>query len=256
MKKIVLLASIVFLSSCINAGSSNILPQRNSFFTRMNSYGVDLYNNKPKLISSEYIEEKNFKPNVVLTAYKGYSVINNKTYKKDVYASKYIMPERTVVLSSATIPSIFKERQKIDVLGEVYIDNNKYLVIPTEMSDFYAFIDSKGELWNRVGELVDGDRIVLVDTIFMPNPDAVKFISVQTTRSEQSIPTKGFDIKYDGIRLDRIWFTFLDYNSSAGERGEFENISFPNKPGLIDVNGMGFRVLAADNDKIDYIVLK
>jgi hypothetical protein len=39
------------------------------------------------------------------------------------------------------------------------------------------------------------------------------------------------------------------------KEGRFENISFPNKPGLIDIYGVGIKVLHAGNQKLDYILM-
>lgn len=33
-------------------------------------------------------------------------------------------------------------------------------------------------------------------------------------------------------------------------------MSFPINSGLIDINGIGFRVISADNNKLEYMVLK
>ena len=50
-------------------------------------------------------------------------------------------------------------------------------------------------------------------------------------------------------------FTYYDYSSSGGDNGRFENISFPNKQGLIDIYGVGIKVLHAGSQKIDYILM-
>ena len=47
----------------------------------------------------------------------------------------------------------------------------------------------------------------------------------------------------------------MDYDQDYNNGGEFEKISFPNKPGLIMLNGKGLRVLKADKDTITYMVL-
>lgn len=85
MKKFAAGLSILLLSSCLQAGDYSILPQRNSFFEAWDSYPIDYYDTDLQLVKSEYITEREFEPNKILSAYVGYSVADLKTYRKDFF---------------------------------------------------------------------------------------------------------------------------------------------------------------------------
>ena len=257
MKKLCLLASLALLSGCFRAGDYNILPQRNDIFTMWNGHKITFYDEDDtgyKLLRTEQIEEKNFKPNEAQTAYTGYSVLNSRVYKKYYYAREYMKPNKNGALNSPSLPIILKENKKYTLIGEVTIDGKVYRLVPGELENYASLIDEDGYFYNRIGQ-IDGSYLVLLDTEFFPYPADLKMVKVQNTKTEQSEAVQGFDVKYDGVKLDRIWFTYLDYDQGFGDGGVFKNISFPNKPGLITINNIGFRVLHADNEKITYMVL-
>ena len=256
MKKLCLLVSLALLTGCFRAGDYNILPQRNDIFTMWNGHKITFYetDGKPTLLRTERVEERNFKPNVAQTVYTGYSVLNSKVYKKNYYAQEYMKPNKNGALNSASLPIVLKADKKYKLIGEVTIDGQVYRMIPGEMEGYAALIDENGGFYKKIGQ-IDGDYLVLLDTEFFPYPADLKMVEVKNTKVEQSEAVQGFDVKYDGVKLDRIWFTYLDYDQGFGDGGVFKNISFPNKPGLITINNIGFRVLQADNENITYMVL-
>ena len=122
-----------------------------------------------------------------------------------------------------------------------------------ELEDFVLIVNSAtGKLYNKVGLLKDNRLTLLEQESVISNPD-FRFEPVFTTTTEQTKPDKGFDIKYDGLRLNRMWFVYYDYASSKS--GGFQEFDFPNKPGLLTINGVKIRVLAADDQRVDYMVL-
>ena len=48
----------------------------------------------------------------------------------------------------------------------------------------------------------------------------------------------------------------MTYDLDDNDGGQFERINFPNKPGLITINGKGLRVLKADDEAITFMILK
>lgn len=257
MKKIYLLILVSILSGCINAGNNDFFSSRKNFFSYINGYGIYFYNqaDEPFLVKSEFTEERNYKLNQSMTAYKGYSVLNNKIYRKDFYQREYVTPNMDGKMYTASIPHKFKKGEKIKLIGQVMIEHVDYRLVPSGLKDFVFLLKEDGELYSKMGQ-IKGDSLILLDATFYPYPKTLRLVDITSSKSVQSEPTQGFDVKYDGLRLDRIWFTVMDYSRGQGEQGTFENISFPNKPGLIEINGIGFRVLNADADKIDYMVLK
>lgn len=255
MRKLCMLLTLSMLAGCVYAGDISIWDSRKNFFDILNGYKISFYDNEPKLLKSEFIDEKNFKLNESMTAYKGYSVLNNKVYRKDFYSQIYVRPNVDGALNSASIPHKFITTEKYKLIGDVYIGDTYYRLIPSELENFVFLIDEKGYFYKKMGE-IKGDNLVLLNSLFYPYPENLHMVNVRTSKSEQTKPVQGFDLKYDGVRLDRIWFTYLQFNDENGQRGTFENMSFPINSGLIDINGIGFRVISADNNKLEYMVLK
>ena len=254
MKKLVLGLSFLLVSSCMRAGSYSIFPQRNAIFEAMQSYDIDYYDTNMQLVKSEYITEREFEPNKILTAYVGYSVADLKTYRKDFYKSEYVRPAMNGVLNSASIPMDYKKTEKLKVIGEVTIDGERYMVIPSRLEDTVVLINGEGVPYHKMGRIHHGNLVLMLPD-YLPYPENFYFEPIVTSHTVQTKPVKGYDIKYEGVSLDRMRFTYYDYSRSDGDNGTFENLSFPNKAGLIDIYGVGIKVLHAGNHKLDYILM-
>lgn len=260
MKKISALIALFSLSACIYAGDMSVLESRKSFVERWSSYPITYFDQGNKLVKTEYITDKGMPVNEVLTAYKGYTVVDAKTYRKDFYTAEYLRANMDGALSSASIPVVFKKNELKQVVGQVVIDDESFLLVPTHenkegKSDFMVLVRRDGSLYRRLGQ-IRYKRLVLLGVDYIPYPADLRLEPVTTSRTEQTEPVKGFDIKYEGIKADRMVFTYLDYANSQGDSGRFENLSYANKPGIINIRGVGIKVLDAGKQKIDYIILK
>lgn len=256
MKKLGLMLTVLALSGCLRAGDHGYLPIRNTMVERLSGYDISFYHDDgPELVKSEYIEEKNYKLNEKMVAYRGYSVLNNKIFRKDFYSQHYFKANKDAVMDTSSLPHKIKSGEIFKLIGYATIDGTRYRLFPGGLDGFVIFTDENGKIWDKMGQIRNDSYVVLLNTEFFVKPDDVKIVELSTSKTEQTKPLKGFDVKYEGVKLDRIWFTFFDYSDSQNS-GKFEEISFPNKPGLIEINGVGFRVLHADNDKVEYMVIK
>lgn len=254
MKNLVLGVCVLMLSSCLSASSYSILPQRNSLFENLDSYAVDFYNTDLQLVKTEYITESSFVPNKILTAYVGYSVADMKTYQKNFYKAEYVRPVVDGVLNSASVPIILSKKDKCPVVGEVTIDRERFILVQTKEKNVVILVNGDGVPYRKMGYIKD-DRLVLMLPDYVPQPDNFYFEPIVTSKTEQTKPVKGYDIKYGGVKLDRMLFTYYDYSSSGNDGGRFENISFPKNQKMIDIYGVGIKVLHAGDQKLDYILM-
>lgn len=256
MKKMCLLLSLAVLTGCVRAGNFNVLPQRNDIFTAWNGYRISFNDNDgPKLMKTETFEENNIQPNVAQTVKKGASILSSKSYQKEYFASVYLKPNKNGELNSSSIPVRLKADKKYEIIGTVIVDGEEYRLVSSELEDYAVLIRKDGSFYRQIGQ-INGSYLVLADSEFFPYPKDLKMIEVKNTSVTQSAAVSGFDVKYDGVKLDRVWFTYLDYSHGNPNSGMFKQISFPNKPGLIKINNIGFRVLKADEREISYMVLQ
>ena len=85
-------------------------------------------------------------------------------------------------------------------------------------------------------------------------------VSVRSVAPEATIYLlKGFDIKYGGLRGGYISFIYYKFdapsNDGKHDSGEFEVLSYPNRPGPVDVKGIKIKIVDAKTDSLDYMIL-
>lgn len=257
MKKILVLFALFSLSACIYAGEVSVWDGRKGLMERIHSYPIEYFDQGAKLVKTEYITEKGYPTNEILTAYVGYTVVDTKVYRKDFYATDLLRANSKGILNSASVPVIFNKNQEKEVIGQVRIDDVDYLLVIADKysDDYVVLVDKQGRLHNKMGQ-IRYKRLVLMTPDYVVFPESFRLEPVTTSKSEQTEPVKGFDIKYEGIKLDRMVFTYLDYADSKGDSGRFENFSYPKNAKNIDIKGVGIKVLHAGNQKLDYIILK
>ena len=256
MKKICLLVGVLLLSGCLRAANYDIFSSRKSLFVALDGYKVRFYDeeNKPRLMSSETVVDKNYKPNTAITVSKGFPMLARQIYEKKKYVAQFVKANKNGVLNSASLPVIIKSDKVYQYVGEVVVDGETYQLLPCELADFYFMVKEDGTIYNRIGQIKDG-YLVLVESEFFPYPADLKMVAVQSS-NEQKQPLSGYDVRYEGINLDRIWFTYLEYDGDNADAGVYQKFSFPNKPGLIELADVGLRVLHADDEKITFMVLQ
>ena len=101
MRALKVLGLTLCLSGCIYAGEISLWPGRDDFIAGLSSYSIEyLDKDGPKLIKTETVTESDFAPNKMLTAYKGYSVADTKSYTRNYYTQESIVAPTDAVLVS------------------------------------------------------------------------------------------------------------------------------------------------------------
>ena len=255
MIALTVLASALALSGCIYAGEISFLPERDDFVAGLSSYGIEyLDRSGPKLIRTETVTESDFAPNKMLTAYKGYSVADTKTYTRNYYVQEAIVAPVNAEIVSGLSPLFIKAEKKYDIIGRVEIDDLVYAVVPNPEGNDAFLVRNDGTILDRLG-IIRGDKLKLLDTKHRVEPEDFRFEPVTTSKVVQSELTWGFEIKYAGIKLGRMVFTVLEYDPTNGESGQFVNYNYPNRPGEISIRGLKIRVYEADDEKIAYMII-
>ena len=255
MKKFGLLGLVILLTACSTYGES-LLDVRRTFVERFSTYSIDFYDNNEQLVNEEYVSEKSVKSNEILTAYVGYSVVSDKIYQVSHYESNLLKANVDGFMNSASVPGKIVAGKPVKVIGAVRVDGVIYRLIPSELENFVYMIKPDGSFYDEMGQIRNG-RLAILDATFVPSPDNLRMETVKFTRSEQTKPVKGFDIKYQGVNLDRMMFTFYDYSRYKDDDiGEFEDISFPLARSVININGVKIKVLNADKHKLEYVLLE
>lgn len=253
MKILKVLGLTLILSGCIYAGDISIWDGQKDLFSRFSSYKITYLDDEgPKLVKTEDITDTSFQVDKLLTAYKGYPIVDTKSYTRNYYTTKSIVAPTDVYLSSGMSPLEIKADAKYDVIGEVTIDGQLYGLVSTGVAKNVYLVDNYGKLYPKVG-LISNDRLILSDTKYIIHPEDFRFETVSSSKVVQSEMTTGFEIKYSGLKLNRIILTVMEYNGEDG--GVFSDYNYPNRPGIVDIHGIKIRIYQATDNKLEYMIV-
>ncbi len=253
MKKILSLICLLLVSGCIRAGDYDLVPVRKKILNMVNGYTINFADTEKMLLRSEDRREHNFVLNKALTVKKGETVLSDKFFVVDMYETIAYVPSKKGALQTTTVPTKLSNRQEYKILGTVSVDGAEYNLLPSGLDDYVFLFDNQGNFYNKAGWVDDGTLKLLDEDVFV-YPSDLKMKKVIKNSMTSGKVYGGYEIKYGGVKLDRVWFDYLAFEDDE-DAGEYERISFPNKPGLIMINGNGFRILEASDDALTYMIL-
>ena len=243
------------LAGCIRAGDYDLAPVRKKIFNTMNGYTIDYKEQREELITRRGEREHDYVKNKAITVKKGDAILSDKFFDRDTYRTYVYKVNKSGALQSHSYPMHLDNKKEYDILGWVTIDGERYSLLESGLEDYVFLFDESGKFYNRSGQITDGVLTILDEEIFA-YPSDIRIKQIVKNRDEISNIKDGYEIKYGGIKLDRIWFDYMAYDQIDNNGGQFEKINFPNKPGLIMINGKGLRILNADKDTLTYMILK
>lgn len=254
MKKLAVLLGAWVATACVYAGEVSVLDGRKEWVESFNAYPIEFFNQEPLLLKTEYITEKNHKVNQVLTTYTGYSMVSTKMFRQDFYIADKVKAAMDGGLVGVSAPMMFKANEESPIIGQVRVDNEDYVLVPTELDGFVMLVARDGSVYSRLGQIRYNKLVLLDDTVLM-SPENFHFSPVTATSVESTKPVQGYDLRYDGIKNGKMVFNFMDYMQSDGSSGQFEVITFAPKRGNYRIGDFVIRVLNATPEKIDYMML-
>ncbi len=253
MKKLAALLSLSMLSACIYAGDMDIFHGRNKFFQIWQTEEIFYYDTKTGdeyLTESKTITEDDIERNQVLITKVGGIMAFSRTHRTDFYGSETLTVNKDAVMSSSYSPLYIKKSSKFDAFGETTFNGTKYMLVRQGKSGDILMVNEDGELFNRIGRIVDG-RLAVLDIVFFPEPEDIVFTPVVTTRSENTDIMVGWELRYDGVvnNYMRFTYSFLGSNSSS------EEFIFPVGQQTINIYDLRINVIEAGYNKIEYVIL-
>ena len=255
MKKIIFcLLACLNLNACVNAGDFDLLPVRKKIFNLYRGYGVEFYDNEEKLVGENRLRENDYDLNKAVTVKKGEDVLSDTIVDKRTYQRFFAKFNKKGSMDNRIYPMNVNADDEYKIMGWAPINNNKYTLIESPLEDYVFLFDENGNLYEKGGK-IEGDRLQLLEDTVFAYPKDLKMTVVNKMRDDVSNVKKGYQVKYGGIKFDRLFFDYLGFDNVDNTMGEFKQINFPNKPGLIVINGIGLRVLNASDDSITYMIL-
>lgn len=152
---------------------------------------------------------------------------------------------QTIVLSPGEYP----------IYGVIESDKESFFLLPSR-GNLFPMVDMSGVLQNRFMYRVNGEaKASSLRGRAKLTPRQVRFKRA-TTKREDSLPFTDYEVVYDGIKNDMISLFVKDnVPGSNGEQGSFGTLAFPKDATMISVRGALIRVVRADREKLDFIVM-
>lgn len=260
MRKFAIFIGSLWLTACtVHMGGDGLWPARKDWVESFSTLPITYYDTDFQVVKTELVMQRTFPTNKILSAAVGYSVVDDKAYRKILYAKEVLQTNENGGLVSIAAPVLYKKAQQVDLLGEVIVDDERYALIPTEEKGVVALVDAHGNLYGRIGKIKNG-RLAMLNSTFTPYPENFRMESRTATKVVTTSPVKGYDIKYGGIKGDYISFIYYRYdapsNDGLHDSGEFEVISYPKKKGLIDIRGVKLKIINIRKDALEYMILE
>lgn len=256
MKKIFIGFMMLALSSCYLKGDYT-LGKRNVFNDFFYTYNIRYYDlDAIQDTVSETETVTNLKPGSVRYAPRNAVVISATTYVKEGYAEGFVRPNMKGAMVSYTIPVEFSDEKVYEVIGESEIHGKNYRVLkPNRLGDV-ILIDERGEIYPRVGRIYN-DRLALLDTSFLLEPENLKFLNDAGIRGSDDIVVSSIVVRYAGIENHRMVFKCVTEDKGVRSGVEEERIyTFPVYDKTVSFEGLNFEILEVDDEGISYKVLE
>lgn len=253
MKKIVAVLSIFTLAACIYAGNVNVLPFRNKIFSVWQTEKIFYYDTNQGeefLSESKTITEDRIEKGQVLITKTGGVMASSKTFRTDFYGTETLRINKRGVMSSSYSPLYLEKDSNYEGFGQVNLNGETYMTVRQGNEGDILLVDGNGEIFNRIGRIVDG-RLAILDITFFVEPSDVRLNPVVTTRSETTDVLSGYELIYNGVSSNYMRFTWVNLGTGASA----EEFSFPAGQDTIEINGMRINVIDAGYNKIEYVIL-
>ncbi len=227
--------------------------------TRWRSTGVeyDLAPPPPETVftGTETVYQRNYVLNERQVAKVGEPVLRVQAFKRYNYVNAKMMLEKAVDITA--------DREKFSlpageypIFGIIELERVPYYVFPSKKR-IHLMSDMNGVVQTSVlYDVRNSDKVrLLTDRIrFVPaNPSMTRVVTSQ----EEKLPFMDFEVVYDGIRNNEIrLFHKYAVPGTNGEKGAFDTYTYPADATMISVEGTLIRIIRADNEQIEFIVLK
>lgn len=208
-------------------------------------------------IGSETIYQKNYKMNERLVINNGESMIRVKGFRKHNYIHAKMLLEKEMTLKSkiekfTIAPKEYPIFGVLDLRGErffAFLINAKMLFVTDLDGVVQPFL-----LYHPLSS--PENRVVILSDPVSVSPEGAYMTRVMSFR-EEKIPATDYEIIYEGIKNGKITL-FYKYAvpGTDGGKGSFDTYTYPLNTTMISLKGTLFRVLHANNEKIELLPIQ
>lgn len=205
-------------------------------------------------IGSETIYQKNYKINERMVINNGESMIRVKGYRKHNYVHAKMLLEKELTLKTK-IETFKIEPKEYPMYGVLDLRGERFFVFLINAKlRFITNLDGVVQPLLLYHPLNTPENRVTV----LPDPVSVSPSDAYLTRvmsfREEKLPSTDYEIIYEGIKDNKITL-FYKYAvpGTDGGKGSFDTYTYPLNTTMISLKGTLFRVLHANNEKIELL---
>jgi hypothetical protein len=254
MKKILSIFSILVISSCtIYAGNYLEVDKKTGEIIKSGRLEYKKVNSDEKIVQVNYVTEKNFKQSKIQSTFLGKEMLSIKKFRTDLYKNNFVESNMKAILMTNSTPLIVKKGEKKKIFATLKYNGEEYRLINAE-NNFYYMLNKDGTIFNRIVRIKNGFAELLNNKYYPSNN--VKFLPIIKERKTRTEAITTMSLTYNGIANGNIILNYMKYDLGSSNTGNFETINIPYKTGNIIINDIKLRILNANNQKIEFIVLK
>lgn len=204
---------------------------------------------------TETVYQRNYILNKRMIAHVGDPVLRIQAFTKQNYVKSKMMLEEPVDFQTA-FEHIKMPAREYPIFGMFELDGESYFVLPPQ-GNIYLLADMSGVIQQRfLHQIRDSEKVSVFREKGKLTPKRPRLKRISES-FENKTPFVDYEVLYDGIKNNQITFFFKRaVPGTNGEQGSFESLAYPKDATFISLAGAQIRIIRADKEKLEFIVLK
>ena len=204
---------------------------------------------------TETVYQRNYILNKRMIARVGDPVLRIQAFTKQNYIKGKMILEEPVDFQTA-FEHIKMPAREYRIFGMFELDGESYFVLPPQ-GNIYLLADMSGVIQPRfLYRIRNSEKVTLFRDKAKITPKSVRLKRI-TESFENKTPFVDYEVLYDGIKNNQMTFFFKRaVPGTNGEQGSFESLAYPKDSTMISLQGAMLRIIRADKEKLEFIVLK
>lgn len=224
------------------------------------TYPINFYGNKtPQNVSDssslQTVTTREYPYDMAVAANYGQRMYDSETYSVQQKSTEGVYaPQSDGVIFTTNKEIHLTQDMSLEPIGEVKISGEYYLIFEPEHNGQLILIDKTGQIMPMIGYLYNNEFLASKDKAQVSPRDLA--VAPQKDKQFTTDPQMQFEIIYDGARNNVMSFQYIDHRTPAVGSTYTQRFSFPTGQDVININGVRFKILHADENHVEYMLLK
>ncbi len=206
-------------------------------------------------LGTETVWQRNYILNKRMIAHIGDPVLRVQGFTKQTYVTGRMILNEPVEFKT-DLEYIKLPAREYQIYGMFEMNGDSFFVLPPQ-NNIYMLADMSGVIQPRfLYRIRNSEKVTLFRDKAKITPKSVRLKRI-TESFENKTPFVDYEVLYDGIKNNQMTFFFKRaVPGTNGEQGSFESLAYPKDSTMISLQGAMLRIIRADKEKLEFIVLK